>query len=122
MRMMLKRTVAAVLGGALTLGSFLCLGMGMDMGTSWAPEQSHDCCPSRKAELPSDSNCCLLLPGALSAPVILPVPVQSTFVVAWTPAVLAVSVELLSVPVHGPPGNSSPGHAAPSSPRAPPVA
>ena len=122
MRMMLKRTVAAVLGGALTLGSFLCLGMGMDMGTSWAPEQSHDCCPSQKAELPSDSNCCLLLPGALSAPVILPVPVQSSFAVASTPAVRVVSVELLSVPVHGPPGDSSPGFTAPSSPRAPPVA
>lgn len=119
--MMAKKAVSAVLGGALTLGSFLCLGMGMDMGTAWAPQEAHDCCPSRAPEQ-SDSNCCLLLPGAVPAPVVLPHPVQFSFALPSAPATLALSVNSRFVLVHGPPGDSSPGYAAPSAPRAPPVA
>lgn len=119
---MTKKAVSTVLSGALVLGSFLCLGMGMEMGTAWAPTQSHDCCPSQKPELPSDSNCCLLLPGALSAPVVLPATVQVFFALPASSQVLVASFQTAAVSVHGPPGESSPGHAAPSSPRAPPVA
>lgn len=122
MRVMAKKAVAAVLGGALTLGSFLCLGMGMDMGTSWAPQESHDCCPGGQPERPADSNCCLLLPGALSTPVVLPLPVQLSFALPSAPSVRAVRSSYVAVLPHGPPGDGSPGHAAPSSPRAPPVA
>lgn len=121
MRMKAK-AVSTVLSGALALGSFLCLGMGMDMGTAWAPEQSHDCCPSQKPDLPSDSDCCLLMPGALPAPVVLPATTLSTFVPPSSTVVLVASVEAVPFPAHGPPGDSSPGHAAPSSPRAPPAA
>lgn len=118
---MAKKAFSTALSGALALGSFLCLGMGMDMGSSWAPQQSHDCCPSQAPEK-SDSNCCLLLPGAVPAPVVLPVPVQVTFALPAAPAALALSVDSRSVFVRGPPGDSSPGYAAPSAPRAPPVA
>lgn len=118
--MMAKKAVSAALSGALTLGSFLCLGMGMDMGSSWAPQQSHGCCPSQAPEK-SDSNCCLLLPGAVSAPVVLPAPVQLSFALPSAPADLALSIDTHAVLVHGPPGDSSPGHAAPGAPRAPPV-
>lgn len=120
--MMGKKLVSAVLGGALTLASFLCLGMGMDMGTAWAPQEAHDCCPSRQPERPSDSNCCLLLPGALPAPVSLPAPVLLSVSLPDAPAGLVVSIESSSVLAHGPPGRPVPGQASPSSPRAPPVA
>lgn len=120
--MMGRKAVAAVLGGALTLGSFLCLGMGMDMGTAWAPQESHDCCPDRQPERPSDSNCCLLLPGAVSAPVVLPPTVQLAFTLPASSAAALATSERRSVLLHGPPGDLSPGHAAPSAPRAPPVA
>jgi hypothetical protein len=119
--MMARKAISAVLGGALALGSFLCLGMGMDMGTAWAPSKSHGCCPSQAPENP-DSNCCLLMPGAMSAPVAVSVPVQLFFVLASAPAAVVVPAESRSVLVHGPPGHSGPGHAAPSAPRAPPVA
>jgi len=115
------KVLSTVLSGALTLGSFLCLGMGMDMGTAWAPQESHDCCPSQ-APLQSDANCCLLMPGAFSAPVTLPTPVQFAFALPEAPAAVAASLGNLSVLSHGPPGLPAPGHAVPSSPRAPPVA
>lgn len=119
--MMAKKAVSAVLGGALTLGSFLCLGMGMDMGAAWAPQEAHDCCPSQAPEKTA-SNCCLLLPGVVPAAVVLPLPVQLSFALPSGPAELAVSIDSHAVLVHGHPGDSSPGHAAPSAPRAPPVA
>ena len=118
---MTHQAVSGALSAALALGSFMCLGMGMDMGTGWAPSESHGCCPSQAPE-DANSDCCLLMPGAVSAPVVLPVPVQLSFALPSAPAVRVVSVAGLSVLVHGPPGNPSPGHAAPSAPRAPPVA
>lgn len=118
---MAKKAVSAALSGALALGSFLCLGMGMEMGSSWAPQRSHDCCPSQAPEK-SDSNCCLLLPGAVSAPVTLPAPVQLSFALPAAPALLAAAVERASVLTHGPPELPAAGRAAPSAPRAPPVA
>ena len=121
--MMMGRTAAAgILTGAMLLGSFLCLGMGMDMGTAWAPQQSHDCCPGGQPERQSDSNCCLLLPGALSATVVLPVSVQLSFALPPAAFVQSVAFSNASVLTHGPPSDPSPGHAAPASPRAPPVA
>lgn len=120
--MMGRKVAAGILTGALALGSFLCLGMGMDMGSSWAPQESHDCCPGGQPERQPDSNCCLLLPGALSAPVVLPLPVQLAFALPPAPVVAVVSTSNTPFFPHGPPGDSSPGHASPASPRAPPVA
>ncbi|TBR16995.1 hypothetical protein EPO15_17965 [bacterium] len=119
--MMVKKAISAVLGGALALSSFLCLGMGMDMGTAWTPKQAHDCCPGQAPEK-ADSNCCLLLPGALSASVALPAPILSAFFVAVFEFAPAASVRSRFIAQHGPPGASSPGHASPAAPRAPPVA
>lgn len=119
--MMAKKAVSAVLGGALTLGSFLCLGMGMDMGTAWAPQEAHGCCPSQAPEK-SDSNCCLLLPGVVPAPVVLPVPVQLSFALPALSVIRIVSADGRCDVVRGPPVDSSPGYAAPFAPRAPPVA
>lgn len=119
--MVMKKSAGALLTLALCLNSFLCLGMGMDMGAAWAPSEAHGCCPSQAPES-SDSDCCLLMPGAVSAPVVMPAPVQLTVAFAPTAAVAVLSAESRSVLVHGPPGDSGPGHAAPSAPRAPPVA
>lgn len=121
MRMKAK-AVSAVLSGAMLLSSFLCLGMGMDMGDSWAPQEDHSCCPGGAAPEPQDSNCCLLLPAAATSAPTLPVPLVAAFVLT---AVRSDSV-LVAAPaatrVHSPPGYLSPGHAAPAAPRAPPVA
>lgn len=115
-----RKTVAGILTGALLLGSFLCLGMGMEMGTAWAPQQSHDCCPGGAPAQPPDSNCCLLLPGAASAPMTVPAPV-----------LVAVLIKSVSVPLSQGPATAShspesppglPGHSSPAAPRAPPVA
>lgn len=118
---MMKKSAGALLTLALCLNSFLCLGMGMDMGAAWAPAEAHGCCPSQAPEN-ADSDCCLLMPGAVSAPVVLSIPVQLSFVLAPTPVVAVFSAESRSLLVRGPPGDASPGHAAPSAPRAPPVA
>ncbi|MBI3298947.1 MAG: hypothetical protein HYZ75_12325 [Elusimicrobia bacterium] len=119
---MVKQAFSAALGGALVLGSFLCLGMGMDMGAGSTPQESHDCCGGGTAPESAAVNCCLLLPGAASAPVALPHPSLSWVAV---PATAAARTDLRTrgpVLSQGPPGAVSPGHAAPASPRAPPVA
>ena len=118
---MSRKAVSTVLSGALALGSFLCLGMGMDMGTAWAAQGSHDCCP-RQAPQELDTNCCLLLPGAVSAPVTVADSIQTFIALPVGFVVSDVSAERRSAPAHGPPGAASPGFLPSSSPRAPPVA
>ena len=122
MKTMTRKAVAAVLGGALALGSFLCLGMDMEMGTAWAPEQSHDCCPGDTGRQPSESNCCLLSPGAMSAPVTLSALFQVVFVLPTPPLIGAQAARRNSVLTHGPPGIAISLDISPASPRAPPVA
>lgn len=119
---MAKKALVLSLGGALALGSFLSLGMGMDMGAGWAPQTSHGCCPSGPAERASGAECCLLLPAALPAPVVLPGPVQRFFAIEPSPAVVSVSAASRSLLLFGPPGDISPGHAVPFASRAPPAA
>lgn len=118
--MMGRKATAGILTGAMLLGSFLCLGMGMDMGTAWAPQQSHDCCPGGAPAQSPDTNCCLLLPGAVSAPMTVPPPVLVAVLIR------SVSVLPLVGPVAAPHSSESPpglpDHASPAAPRAPPVA
>ena len=119
--MMTVKAVSTVLSGALALGSFLCVGMGMDMGAGWVARESHDCCPGRGPQKP-DSNCCLLLPGAVSASVSIPAPHRVVYALSDEPVLLVVSSERSSVLVRGPPGSVSPAYSSPAVPRAPPVA
>lgn len=119
---MAKIAFATALSGALALGSFLSLGMGMDMGTAWAPQTSHGCCPSGPAEQASDAGCCLILPAALPSPVALPGPVPLFFTLEPSPAAVAVSASSRPLLLFGPPGDPSPGHSVLSASRAPPAA
>lgn len=118
--MMGRKAAAGILTGAMLLGSFLCLGMGMDMGTAWAPQQSHDCCPDGAPAQSPDSNCCLLLPGAASAPMTVSAPMLVAVLIR------SVSVRPSQGPAAAPRSPESPpglpGHASPAAPRAPPVA
>lgn len=120
----MKRSLGALLSAAMLAGSFLCLGMGMDMGTAYAQEPAHHCCPGNAPEKKADSapSCCLLMPAALSSSVAAPAPL----LLGVLAASLSETAVTASVPSRleglGPPGSASPGHASPASPRAPPAA
>ncbi|MBI5595437.1 MAG: hypothetical protein HY928_05040 [Elusimicrobia bacterium] len=120
----MKRSLGAFLSLAMLAGSFLCLGMGMDMGTAYAQEPAHSCCPVQAPDEKESSapSCCLLMPAAVSGALTVSPSLVSALLVS------AVRVEAVSAAARpsfgseGPPGRPAPGYASPASPRAPPAA
>lgn len=120
----MKRCVGMLLSLAITAGSFLCLGMGMDMGTAYAQEPAHSCCPTQAPEKKDASapSCCLLMPGAVSPAVTLSPSLVSFLLVSSMRTEVVSASARPSFGSEGPPGRPAPGHASPASPRAPPAA
>lgn len=120
----MKRSLGAVLSVLVCAAACMCVGMGMDMGTSFAQDPAHKCCPAPAQDKKNDAapSCCLILPAAVPAAVAVPAPLAHAVLVAS----LSETAVTASVPSRleglGPPGSASPGHASPASPRAPPAA
>lgn len=115
---------------SLTLGSYLNVGIGMDM-SAWSVESAekacHACCPvpegaQDSGEPESRQSCCVLAPGILAHTAVLPAPNVTGSLAAEVRVSFAVPSESARFMQPRAPPRSARRLRSPRSPRAPPTA